>query len=239
MVAENNYSSDQTKTFTYEQRLLFQPKYFLLRNILIIITLIGALYLYRRYAVVPASFVLFISIYLMGGFKTRRRIDIFYNEHPATIATIMINLFNSSREEIKIFCGSLNPEIYCNKGVIEALEKALSRGVAVYIITDYEKAEKRSKSDPYCGEFEILKWAQENRLQMFDYKDGTYDINHFIIVDRKSFRLEDLHDESPVSSRKAVTAYNNKRAEKLLIYFDTLIHDHTAKRVSLRNHQTC
>ncbi len=216
------------KLFSYGQRKLFQPEYACIRWILVFSSFILSAISYIYYNLFTGSFSLFMMIYFMGGFKTRQRIEVFLNAHPASIANEITNLFNSAREELKIFSGFLDPEIYCHPDVSHALDMAIKRGVKVFVVTDYNEAIK--EECPGENNHTIMEGAKNNRIQLFDFGQEINKMNHFIIADRRSFRLEAIHTDN-AELRKAITAYNNKRAEKLLIYFDRIVTKGAAKRV--------
>ena len=219
--------------FTFEQRKIFWPQYRNLKWILIVFFLILSIGGFAIYNVVIGSFSLFISLYLMGGFKTRQRILSFFNEDVTTISRVITNLIKSSREELKIICGSINPQIYGHVDISYALDTALKRGVNVFIITNVKKAlcrEKQAKENEV--DYRVLDWVRQNRIHLFDIGTDVDKMSHFIISDRKSFRVESLHSDKIDAPRKAITSFDNRSAEKFLVYFDSLIRDNVAKLVT-------
>ena len=229
---------DSSEIFTYDQRKIFHPEKTRLRwtlvTMLVIIGFASYIFLYN---LLLGSFFLFLAVYLMGGFKTRKRIEVFVNTSRASIANEIVNLINSSREELKIFSGFLDTAIYCQSDIVNALDFAIKRGVRVLIITDYAKAVV-SANEKHDEINSVLEWAKQNRLQLFDYGEETHNYNHFIIADRRSFRLEAMHQKG-IEDRTAIIAYNNKRAEKLLVFFDKLIKYGRVKTISKEEIQLC
>ncbi len=202
------------------ERWVFRDENKKYRFFLMLSCSIVAVYYYSKYHLFIASLFFFLLLYLMGTFKGRKKIDLLLNEDPVSVALKITSLINTARNEIKILSGSINPKVYCHPDVINAFDKALQRGVEVFLITNWEQAEKNHKEIE--GGNSIINWAQDNRLKIFDFGEEAQKSNHFIVVDKKSFRVEGMHDLKS-DNRKAVTAYNNKRAKNFLDFFDDLI----------------
>jgi len=214
----------------YNQRKIFHPEHDKLRWTIVAINAIFSFISYIfYYNLLLGSFFLFLAIYFMGGFKTRKRIEIFKNSSNASIANEFVNLINSSREELKILSGFVDPVVYCQPDIVNALDLAIKRGVRVQIITDFEKAV--ASNNNYGEKNIILQWVKNNRLQLFDYGAQSHEYNHFIIADRRSFRLEAMHKEGSIN-HPALIAYNNKRAHKLIVFYEELIKRGSVKEIT-------
>jgi len=229
MAISGEVPSMEREIFRHENRWYRYP--------LLITSLLISIYFYSRYNLFVGSFFLFMFLYLIGTFKGRKKIDLLLNEDPVNVAAKITGLVNSARSEIKILSGSINPQVYCHEDVLNALNNSLKRGVEVYFITDWEAAEKNALvtvtvdgNNAEKREHTIIKWAEGNRLKIYDYGDNVNNTNHFIVVDKKSFRVEGKHEKNS-DSRLAVTAYNNKRASKFLKFFDGLIADKEVKLI--------
>jgi hypothetical protein len=201
------------------QRWVFLPENRIYRFFSIIFCVAVSLYAFSIYNLFVGSLSFFLFLYFIGIFKDRKRIDLLLNEDPVGVATRITSLVNSSFSEIKIFTGSINPKVYCHEDVLSSFDNAIKRGVQVSFITNWKFAQEREEKN--AGN-EIINWAKKDRLKIFDFAENVDKINHFIVVDKKSFRVEGFHDDQS-KKRLAVTAYNNKKALKFSNIFDSLI----------------
>lgn len=218
---------EKTVDILNDERWVFKHENRMFRYALAVIVLLISIYSYGVYNLFVGSLFVFLFLYFLGTFKDRKKIDLLLNEDPVNVASKITNLVNTGRNEIKVLTGSINPQVYCHKDVLKAFDKAIERGVEVYFITNWDLAEKNSQKN---GGNDIVNWAKENRLKIYDFGDNVENINHFIVVDKKSFRVEGLHDPN-ADTRLAVTAFNNKRAQKFLKFFDYLIKNNQVELV--------
>jgi hypothetical protein len=155
-----------------------------------------------RSNVFASSGLIFIMIVLnnSNNFYKNNNVEI---DHISEVNQI-IRLIRNARNNIIVFCGSINPEIYCDPRVIAALKDAIERPVHITFFTNYKMALNRAKESK---KFDIFIFGKEGVIKIFDIKDCAQKSRHFIIVDNTHLRYEEVHDIN--SNKHEVTMLHN------------------------------
>jgi|GEM_PF-3511509 len=202
----NNFNSQRN------ERWIFHDKNFWWRVIFIVLSSFCALFCYFYFSnICIGTFFLFLLVYLLGSSRGRNRIEIIENVNIESARVQIKKLINNAIKSVFIISGGLNPDIYNKKDVISSIINASNRGVEIYIVSylaEIKKNYSRLDKKP-----EFLKKIIEMPIHLYDYKKSLKDVNHFIVVDRKSFRIEKIHGGS--TKREAIIVYKNNKAEFL------------------------
>jgi hypothetical protein len=202
-----------------------------LRIIIILFLFVLTMVLFFKFRnIFLGTVALYCTSYFLGTFKTRSRIKIFDNkEFESAIAEIR-KLVDGSTEEIKILCYHLNPVIYNQENILTSFKNAIDRRVKISIICNYKKMITVHNDYSLKKQESILKYAINRSLVIYDIDKDLKLVNHFLVVDGKSFRFEKVHDEKN-DSRKGIVVYNCDQAKKLSKLFDEMLLKDHCKRI--------
>lgn len=117
--------------------------------------------------------------------------DFFINNSTIEHAKFLIYmLINRAKKNIKIFTGNLSEVYYQNGIILQILEKKLQDKVKVEIVT---------KNNIESKEILNLKKKYNDLLFIYILKEPTKIVNHFLLVDNTSFRVEYQHSEKDIN----------------------------------------
>jgi hypothetical protein len=165
-------------------------------------------------SIIWGTFFLFMLSYFSGAFKGRKRIEVIHNENMESAIAQLARLLATATKNISILCGSANPIVYNNKDILCAFERAKSHGVDIKLFTNF--AAMKTRYGRYTKqEFDnsILAFIADRRIELYSLDKDVTKMNHFAVVDRKSFRVEQKHGSD--TTRKAIVVFHNKRGRRL------------------------
>lgn len=163
------------------------------------------------------AIVIVISILIISdAFRTGSLLEKNRQLHEAV--QILQSLFNNARQEILIFSGGLNPNIY-TENVVNALKRAKKKGVDIQAIVAYEDAKQRP----------LLNWLSQNAyLGILDKNSAP----HFIVVDDSHVRAEHIHRAENKEGNQFRTADLSFYAPRLALFYKNRFEDLKTKTVS-------
>jgi hypothetical protein len=167
---------------------------------------------------------LFLVAYFLGSFKRRNNVIIINNKDIPTAIREIKKLLDLSKESVEILTLSLNPVIYSNEDVLDSFRNAIARHVKIVVACNYKEFKKK-----YTEYYRVnktsgfLKFFINNNIALYDVHKNLQDINHFIVVDYNSFRLEETHESDTEQGRKATIVYFSTIAKELHNDFNTII----------------
>jgi hypothetical protein len=162
--------------------------------------------------------------YFLGSFKRRNNVIIINNKDIPTAIREIKKLIDQSKETVEILTLSLNPVIYSNEDVVESFKNAITRNVKIVVVCNFK--EFKAKYEEYYRinkTLGFLRFFINNNIILYDVHKGLYDINHFIVVDNNSFRLEETHESDTENGRKATIVYYSTMAKELHDDFNKII----------------
>ncbi len=131
-------------------------------------------------------------------------------------------LFEKAEKSVKILTGTLSERFFNHQGMIESFKKLVKKNISIKVIVWHkikmDEILDTLKSD-FGGKVEI-KTVDSERIQ-------ENWVKHFAVVDKKGYRIEDLHnpeDENDEDSivKGNVNFYNPPVAKKLEETFDAI-----------------
>lgn len=172
------------------------------------------------------SLFLFLVAYFLGSFERRNNVVIINNKDIPTAIREIKKLIDMSKHSVEILTLSLNPVIYSNDEVLESFKNAIARHVKVVVACNYDEFRQRY-SEYYSKNNQqgFLKFLINENIVLFNVKKGLNNINHFIVVDDISFRLEELHENDTEKGRKATIVYFSSLARGFHENFNNIIND--------------
>lgn len=177
--------------------------------------------IFYHYNLFLGSLALFIGLYILGVYRLPESKIVIKNSNLAETIDDINKLIVTASDEIKIFSGSVNPQIFCNNNILEQIYRAKKDGVKIQIITTYNKMLERAH---ICKNYEILEIVANNGITLFDFEDDIYNYNHFIIVDDKNIRVENNHVETSklITCPESYTIYETSKARILSKKFELI-----------------
>lgn len=167
---------------------------------------------------------LFLVAYFLGSFKRRNNVIIINNKDIPTAIREIKKLIDLSKESVEILTLSLNPVIYGNDEVIESFKNAVTRHVKIVVACNYEEFKKKyieyNSPNNMSG---FLKLVINNNITLYNVHKDLQEINHFIVIDNNSFRLEELHVNDDDQGRKATIVYFSSLAREFHDDFNRII----------------
>lgn len=202
--------------------LIWDRKFKPYRKIIGYIFLLLSLYAFLKFQnLIFGSIFLFIATYFWGSFKRRNNLVVINNKNIPCARAEIKKLIDSSNSNIHILSRSLNPNIYMNNDIIASILEALNqRQVKLIIalnISEFIKSYKTFKDSDFIKEF-----IMNDNVLIYNIDKDLKKINHFLVVDSKSFRLEEIHDKDNLE-RKAIIVFYSDRAKELNEDFNSLI----------------
>ncbi|MDP1675922.1 MAG: hypothetical protein Q8L88_03575 [Bacteroidota bacterium] len=156
---------------------------------------------------------------------------IFYNSGPEHASIVMSNIFQNSKDMIRIFAGNFSGEVSQNERYIESLKSYLNRKGKVHILLDEYTEDKK----PHL--FDLLStYSFFNPENIEIKKTNTHVVEektkkkiHFTTGDNCMFRLEEDTDKF-----LAKGSFNNlELTDKLIKYFDQIFNSRDSKSIKL------
>jgi hypothetical protein len=130
-------------------------------------------------------------------------------------------LINNSKSYVYIFSNSVNPIIYNNEEVIYSIQAAIRRDVKIMIICNKNKfIEAHHCNEKIYNEKTMCHFIKNNSIFIYGLDKGEETdsyfkkVNHFIVVDGKSFRIEKSHEFENIV-RIATIGNLGRRAKQL------------------------
>jgi hypothetical protein len=167
---------------------------------------------------------LFLVAYFLGSFKRRNNVIIINNKDIPTAIREIKKLIDLSKESVEILTLSLNPVIYSNEEVIESFKNAISRHVKIVVACNYDVFKRKyfeyNSTNNMSG---FLKLVINNNITLYNVHKDLQKINHFIVIDNNSFRLEELHVNNDEHGRKATIVYFSSLAREFHDDFNKII----------------
>ena len=114
------------------------------------------------------------------------------NKDPETVSHNMRTLFSAARSSIKIVTGRLNPRVYFEPSVFEALRAAIEdRGIAVQVLMAEPDADlARIKTIVTPDQWtRFTEWRKTRNVRVS--RTAHRFPRHFIVIDGQHIRLED------------------------------------------------
>lgn len=136
----------------------------------------------------------------------------FINPDPEHTSTLLEQFINNADKEIIIFNKHLSSKSFAYDNVLYAIRQALCKGVKFRMAIQTDHIDNNNKN--------LYNIFNNYKDQVEFYTEKGMNINkHFIIIDRKTFRIEQSGD-----SREAFVCFNDKESsEKLAHLFEKII----------------
>ncbi|MCK5135612.1 MAG: hypothetical protein KAR19_07480 [Bacteroidales bacterium] len=158
--------------------------------------------------------------------------EVIFNHGNDNCIVTLTQLAKSSKKEIRLYTGSLAPEICNNDEYVKAIEGFINSGGKLMIMTEHEPDEKsrlykliRSYLGRESNEEEVSEITYPKLIPMVpkwvQYKGKPI---HFATGDNSIFRIE----TDPVKRYARVCFNNEEITGKLIEYFDTELKRRTA-----------
>lgn len=160
----------------------------------------------------------------------------FLNSDEEHALTVLVQLFQTAKEEIRVFAGCLYEHIGDSPEYIIALSEFIERGGKLYILLNaYD--ENRAKESNLFKRLSYYKSlgkpvsVKTSGAHPYVTRDGERKEVHFTVADGKAYRIE-----TDTEKRSAVCNFNNPAlAEQVTGIFDTLFTREDAEEVDLLN----
>lgn len=159
----------------------------------------------------------------------------FLNSDEDKAVTVLVNLFQISKEEVRIFAGNLCEHVGNKQEYIIALSEFIERGGKLYILLnnfdrDLAKSSNLFKRLAYLKALGKPIMIKSTPAHPYLESDPDKEV-HFTVGDKKAFRIE-----TDIVNRTAVCNFNfPKLAEETAKFFDMLFTRENATEIDIEN----
>lgn len=159
----------------------------------------------------------------------------FLNSDEDKAVEVLVNLFQISTEEVRVFAGNLCEHVGDKPEYIIALSEFVERGGKLFILLN-KYDEKKARESNLFKRLAYFKstgkpiYVRSTPARPYIVSDKNNEV-HFTVGDRKAFRIE-----TDIEKRTAVCNFNlPKMADETAKFFDSLFYRADAKEIDIEN----